>query len=444
MPGCGTGAAWPQPGITLDQHRTWLHWMLDARPQSLVTSIPLEREVAVDVAIASAETVLRGLGLRVVRRAVNLSGFVVHSMTALDRDGRVVSRSAGKGAGIACEASALFELIEFYALHRRSSSDDFPRRWMRADDVAAQAGIEDARLVLHLCDAYKADEIEVELYHELGTGTGCIWYPVSLRNPMYHAGAQGSPFVERFRHYCTSVGVAAGSTVNEAVLHALCEIVEHDAFSETLLSWYLTPRRSCFKGAAVVAPHSLPDELGFLMDGVRSIGVDPVLCLAERESGPRAFFAINRSSTSVIPEVGLGASLWSAYGAERAIRELAQDTIARRELGLHSPARDIEVVKALGEWPWMSRAAEMSVPAFAGTALWPADASERKIGAGGLAGCIAEILSVLGRCYYRPLLSTENVVVVDVLCPGAETIDRVRHGWPVPPTGRFGRLLAGP
>ena len=39
--------------------------------------------------------------------------------------------------------------------------------------------------------------------------------------------------------YSSSLGIAAGSTAQEAHLHGLCELIEHDALSHALLRWFI-------------------------------------------------------------------------------------------------------------------------------------------------------------------------------------------------------------
>jgi len=62
--------------------------------------------------------------------------------------------------------------------------------------------------------------------------------------------------------YASSLGIASGINAQEAHLHGLCELIEHDAFSHALLRWFIARMPQVL----IVDISSLPDHVKLLYD----------------------------------------------------------------------------------------------------------------------------------------------------------------------------------
>ena len=163
-----------------------------------------------------------------------------------------------------------------------------------------------------------------------------------MRDPAYqHRMAPGDSGAFRsYRHFGSSVGTAAGMTKAEALLHALGELVEHDALSHALASWYLGPPRTAPGLSAAQAPSalyrvdpgSLPPDTAEIHRLVSS-RIDGELWLLDITSdvGVPAYFAVACDPAAVVTEVGLGASVLPDYAIQRALAELLQATLVHRQ-----------------------------------------------------------------------------------------------------------------
>jgi ribosomal protein S12 methylthiotransferase accessory factor len=265
----------------------------------------------------------------------------------------------------------------------------------------------------------------------------------------------------RVKSYSVNTGCAIGATEDEAVLHALNECVERDAFSLFLLRCVhdgATPPRR-------IARHVLPADAAALLadadaivghtvelfDLTTDFGVPVVLVFDRRDgAGPRGRY-------------GLGASLLPRHALRRAVGELVQTALIARQLD--NTAADALIHRALGRHPRLLAAATMRLPDTAvdtpatarrfGTNGAPDPAANTAPGGAvdahpGLAAApvaaqrraVTERLLAAGHdVLVRPLVTlAHGTTVVQVQCPGLERFHLVVEGHVALPGARARRL----
>ncbi|MEV7152392.1 YcaO-like family protein [Streptomyces sp. NPDC093084] len=156
--------------------------------------------------------------------------------------------SAGKGATpIAAKLSAVMEAIE------RVSAEELPaRRIVRGSyaDLAPAGAVDPADFNLPLDTAYRPDAVF--------SWTGAY----DLARGGHHlvpADLVLNPATEGMTARIETNGLASGNTYSEAVLHAVCELVERDAVSEeAFYSAHHDPLFSPRRPLRVVSPESVP------------------------------------------------------------------------------------------------------------------------------------------------------------------------------------------
>ncbi|GGP06588.1 YcaO-like family protein [Nonomuraea glycinis] len=289
---------------------------------------PGERSISLQEAYRRGLSAARELGLEVNESAVAEVSPGAHSCF-LSQNGVPVfgGNGYGKGDVESARVGALFEALEHYL----SSVDGFD-----ADALHLQDSDSLARGPL-------ARDVAVSMLAEMPHGKiGCmstrsgrtgetVSVPVFLSVPDYVLpageclrGRVGDFFdYTAVQRYSFNNGWASGVDAHEAVVHALNEVVERDAFSLLLIDQFLG-RRS--RRLRVVDPATLPDDLALLGEHAGEIAGTPIhLIDMTTELDVPAFLAFCPPQPGSPARVrGCGASLSRAHAMRRALTELVQ------------------------------------------------------------------------------------------------------------------------
>jgi len=229
----------------------------------------------------------------------------------------------GKGLGEQSVASALFEAIEHYFYHIDKSLNAgicAPLRLSQSDSPLSE-GSPNFELFPGVTDIPLSRVSYTELL-----GNRLLEYPAFLTNPEFVSNnSHEEQFLKttRVRRYSTNSGTASGTCLDEAILHALLELIERDALGLELLR---TVFRSSPEPVRIVDLTTLPES------------ILSVCKLAERETNAtiRLFdlgtdigvpaFLVELRVKNVINSgyFGSGASLSIEYAIERATLEAVQ------------------------------------------------------------------------------------------------------------------------
>ncbi|MFI6026596.1 YcaO-like family protein [Amycolatopsis magusensis] len=245
----------------------------------------------------------------------------------LYRDGRPVPRGDGAGKGTTAEVARVGAVFE--ALEHHLSMGVPPAEHVRARPAHQLADPGDAALALLArgpdrplgCLPYRSlhDDRERDL-------------PIFLSNPGYLVPAHTTTRVAHgdtydyaaLGRYSVNSGWAAGTTPDEALVHALNEIVERDAMSLLLVTRFLTRTPAPLR---VVRPATLPPDLAALHRQAEDRLGTPVWLLDMTTTDLRvpAYWAYTPAPPGRPARIrGCGASLSARYAAERALTELIQ------------------------------------------------------------------------------------------------------------------------
>jgi ribosomal protein S12 methylthiotransferase accessory factor len=355
-------------------------------------------------------------------------------ISRLVRDGAEVAAGAGKGVGLQGVASAHFEALEVYFTSARSNRRhaDGATTILRAPDVASQAGLREDLVIQRWAREFPDNVAACAIHHG---ARASVWYPIFLSDPQYHRQPLTGDSVEPYRsllRYTSSVGTASGANAQEAVLHGLCELIEHDGLSHALLRWFIAGEPQ----VDLVDPGSLPRRLHRrYLDAVAAAGARVLLLDVTTDVGVPVYVAIKDGDGTEPALFGSGASPSGEYAAERALSELIQVN------ALADPKAARRAMARLSVWPALQECARLPVRRLVSKAV-------RLVALRGSVGDISTVGSCLHSvtqllhardigfytCELAP--SESEIAVATTIAPGLERFSLVRLGMPVVPTGR--------
>lgn len=387
-----------------------------------------ERGLALDEAIDHGLKAIRDMGFEA--ELTDLGGDPGAWKCALSAGGRHLANGFGKGPGDSARAGAVFESLEHHVSGPQGVLPETVE--LRSSHEVAAGALRDDPGVAVLADT-PDDLLACRAYRNLADGRTTS-VPVYLSCPDYllddNEGlreALGDDYdyttVER---YATNSGCAAGSTEAEAVVHALNEAIERDAWSMLLLRTFLAPDSPA---PMVIGRNSLPPELaelaGYaeqrvgkpitLIEMTTDIGVPSVMAYSTPESGAPAH------------RFGCGASLSRYHAVTRALNEILQcvatdEAFGVPEMPLPERLREHPPFFACGVMDFSEALTRAHTVDFVGTAA-PDDPEHH----------LRQLIGVLTERGYHPwvrdMFRAENgVAVVSVIVTGLEKFMVVTSG----------------
>lgn len=391
-------------------------------------------------ALALVESVLDERGLRVEFVSAGSAGFPVHRCSVYGPGGRLVAESLGKGAGAQSRVSALFEAWQHLRHQEGQAACDV--RVLPVSYVVGQAGLAGEEMLRRLAGDFPAARLACVWLEPLRGGSGGLWFPLFARAPWCRDSPVPGDDLRGYApylRYAYDNGTASGSSVNEAVLHGLLEVVERDALSHALLEWYACGDRP----VRAVGRAVLPPDVRVLFDEVTQVlGAPPLVVEVTSDLGVPVFAALPSAACGFAGVLGSGASLSPAYAVERALSEVAQSLF---NLSLGVDASLERRLSSLARWPVLERCARVDAGPLLERVVW----SARGPGEGsalGVADQVEVVLSAVEAAGFSAYVvrwnpSDEVCPVVTVVVPGLDAFSMVHNAVPVLPTGRAVRLL---
>ncbi|MFI6478786.1 YcaO-like family protein [Nonomuraea sp. NPDC050663] len=404
-----------------------------------------ERAVSTDAALEVIERVLADAGLTATFVSSGSERYPVHRCSLLDGRGELVAESLGKGAGRQSRASALFEAWQ-HLLHDRGQAGlpEDPRvRVLPIKRVVEQEALRGERMLARLADDFAQVNVACLPLSPL-RGTGEVWFPAFARSPAcrdHPVPGDDLQVYAPYLRYAYDNGTATGLDRDEAVLHALLEVVERDCLSHALLRWYLddgSPLRA-------VPREGLPPDLRQLFDEVgERLGAPPLVVEITSDLGVPAFCALPSRPGGDPGVLGSGASLSAAYAVERALTELAQSAF---NMGLGVDLTLQARLASLREWPLLERCARVDPGPLLDRLRFEASCEVEVVPERPVAGQVELLLDVLEAEGMRAWWfewgpSRAECPVLTVVVPGMDHFSMVHSAVPVLPTGRAFSLLA--
>ncbi|MED1300232.1 YcaO-like family protein, partial [Bacillus pacificus] len=241
-----------------------------------------------------------------------------------DQQGKQLTSGVGKGGGIKSKVGALFEALEHYLTEYKI--DYSKQKLFLLEDIPNINRFEKEKIIqlLH-SDSNKEKLISCKKYKLLENPSKSVWYPSFITNPFY---ADNPKYPEQeidysqFKRYSSNSGTAIGCSLNEALIHAINEVVERDAISLFLLDYYYYRNNNAIK---LIYRSSLPSYLQkFLEKAEEELQQEIELIDITTEINVPVIFAVLKENNMSIPLYGAGASLYRDYAVIRAISELVQ------------------------------------------------------------------------------------------------------------------------
>ncbi|MDN3265781.1 YcaO-like family protein [Streptomyces sp. CSDS2] len=340
-----------------------------------------------------------------------------------------VAMGGGKGESPTAQVGALFEALEHYR------SDSLPFRQghvvLRSPvQLLAEEFVGDPALA-----AVPADAAHTPLAcrtHTAVDGSGStLDVPVFIHHPSYlELGPRRRQILvaDAFDYrpvgrYSTNSGTAIGADITEALVHALAETIERDAYSLLLVATFLTRTPAPLR---LVEHGSLPASLQALHDRAEQYLADSVALIDMTTDLDVPAFCAHASARRGHLMQGYGASLSAEYAAQRALSELMQVAAVAQEEDHPPPS-----LTHLEPHPRLLASARADFAACLDTArttrFTPTDAPATPH------GHLRQLNEALARRGYRAyghVLHTEpnGIVTLTVFTPGLERFFAVTKG----------------
>ncbi|MDD3233199.1 MAG: YcaO-like family protein, partial [Candidatus Methanomethylophilus sp.] len=225
------------------------------------------------------------------------------------------------GKGATCEeaeASGIMEAMERYAAEPQESDEFAHGTYAQAADIGLTVCPEDLILPMPYQEAWPGQDIAWCEGYEMFRGSRC-WVPACA---VYHPYTPDGD-MQLFRSHTN--GLAAGNTLEEAILHALLEDIERDAWS---IAEY---REHAVRDLTVDDPSSVAYRL---LQKFRERGVEIHLKEITSDIGIPVIGAAADDVQTRDPEmltIGIGCHLDPEIAAIRALTEVAQSRATHKD-----------------------------------------------------------------------------------------------------------------
>lgn len=410
-----------------------------------------EREVPLALARAAAEAAAKKLKLTPVLEERSRRPWV-HSCMMRSPSGRLYS-GLGKGDEDESSVGAIYEALE----HVFSCPDQ-----IHAEDISVKSfhelnrELRQSHPVRLIMEAQSDQRIACAQYLSLDrTNTKYQHFPLFLSTPHY----VWSEYLElraklgdRFPYssvekYATNSGCASGYSLEEALVHAINELIERDAKSFFLLDTFILHQPRC----TIVSKSSLPRDLQQLVGSVETLlSARLVLLSLPNEFDIPCFLAFSKRKGQEIPVTGSGCSLSVRHAISRALTELAQDSVGypiSKEKLRSGRTSQLRRLSQFSEFPNLKKASTLdlsdtldSLPNYVfprSSKPWPGSPREH------LEDLKDVVLSKGFHIWFReyPLANAVGIGMVHVMIPGLENFQTLIGGSLVSPGERAQKYL---
>lgn len=296
-----------------------------------------ERAFSTDQSMRIAEQAISALNLRVSDEAHGVD-LQTYRCQLVDDDYRSIFYGFGKGLGLQSKVSAYYEALEHYAVHRFAQ-------------IAANSQDNYIAMDSYECSIPCVDLINIHSNEKIS-------YPVFMLDPRYakckskNDKMDYSPYAYR----ANDSGVASGTNMTEASIHALNELVERDAHSLFLIEAFIKNKNQRIR---LVDKKTLPLAQQEIVKKIEQQYNDDLMIFdITSEVGIPVMYVSMTKQPFLIQPSGCGASLRSEYALERALLEALQpvhiynDKLADNQL---------QIIKQLTDLPLLLKAATADV-----------------------------------------------------------------------------------
>ena len=399
-------------------------------------TVDRERNLFVEDAIALAERVARDCSIHIDAQAVlrsRASSAQTIKVIFWNDQGQMISDAMGKGLGNQALASGIFEAFEHAALWHKLPGQANEN----CLEVLPVSSLESIDSLYGYARHVYADrpqpvvEFQTVLGPEFELSDEVTIYPrTAIDNSLPLSEDLGK--LLPLSHYASTTGYAAGTSLEDAVVHAVNELIERDAESQFILQ---SGRRTIEPNYVELGPDDHLFEL--YQELSESCGMSAQILLLDSVAG--FVFAARAMTCSGQWIAGFGCSGDPEAALERALTELQQSVYAD-STGLDWADEGGADLSNLNRFPRMRQAAEGNFALPDGPATPFARILSKHRGSTEINLCnqlISRGFPVLARLLWCYRIDLRAVYVVQVVVPGLERLSSLVFGRPLVPAGRL-------
>lgn len=336
----------------------------------------------------------------------------------------------GKGRNHQSLASGLFESLEHYLsdpiYHKRETFDHKISKIVEFDNLLLEEYPID-----YLFSDNKQQEIETIKYYSI-IDNKVIYYPAFLTNPSFAKFINHPNLIK----YSTANGTAIGLNKEEALIHAINEVVERDALSVHYIKSFLSKEHYAI---SVIDKKTLPNNLlGILQLVENEIGTEVTVLDISTEFNITTYLVYARHKDYIIPFQGSGSSIFPSYAMERALLECLQSFhLYDKDLELEDrfTLTEVENYKKFKSIVLLDYKSKKEIIPF----------TNKKRNFPNLNSILKDMVENIqkrGRdIYFTPIYDDEDLYCTHVIIPGLERFHLIKSGLLVLPYKRGQRLI---
>ncbi|HEY4831829.1 MAG TPA: YcaO-like family protein, partial [Waddliaceae bacterium] len=345
-------------------------------------------------------------------------------------DNTIADVGNGKGIGLQSEVSAKYEALEHYVSTQSSHLQSQCLAFSFSEIEDSLSHINKEILPINFKGQYKTKTAPWVSLKGLSNNSS-ILLPYFLVNPDYRKQTFSYDDLDyaTFSEIPTNNGTAIGSTFDEAILHAINELIERDAISCFLLATFGKKTPQLIK---CIDKTSLPYSISQIIVQLEQ-DYDEELLIVDISTDLRLsiFLATFTRQNQLIQPMGFGASLGAVCALERAILEALQSLHLYDET---SRLEDKEVLTRFNQWPKLHQCAQCDIKSVIKAGLFRQTKFQDSEGLPvGINDTLISTKKALEEknlsIYYATHYQSESgITCVQAIIPGIEQFHRVKYG----------------
>ena len=237
----------------------------------------------------------------------------------LNYQNKKVSTGMGKGINFEPILGAVFEALEHYtyenqkiSTRRMSLKETLLNNAILLEDVAIKVALKE--------NIHK--KILVTRFSNIYQNKSDLYYPTSLIDT--NVNDNNINYNSHIYQYSSNSGYASGSTISEAMLHSINELIERDSFSKLLIKYGMNKDEDII--AYQIDIQTLPKKLYKLFKDIETTtnGTLSLVKINNKFQIPTYVAILKNKRKYIFPLYGAGTSLIEEYAVERALTEVFQ------------------------------------------------------------------------------------------------------------------------
>jgi ribosomal protein S12 methylthiotransferase accessory factor len=296
-----------------------------------------ERTFSTEESLRIADQAISSLNLRASHEAHGVD-LQTYRCKLVDDAHQSIFYGFGKGLELQSKASAYYEALEHYAIHHFAQTAA-----SNQDNYIAMYPYEHALPCVDLINIHSNEKMR---------------YPIFMLDPRYakRQSKHDKMNYSSFAYRSNDSGVASGTNMTEASIHALNELVERDAHSLFLIEAFIKNKNHDIR---LIDKKTLPHAQQKIVNKIEEQYNDNLMIFdITSEIGIPVIYVSMTKQPLLIQPSGCGASLRAEYALERALLEALQPVHIHNEKLADNQQ---QILKELFDFPLLLKAAMADV-----------------------------------------------------------------------------------